>query len=150
FDCGGPDLTTGSNRPTKDAVSLTFMLYGGTTQLPPTPAGPESSSATIRLTGASPSIQLAATSDIPSGRTRVLSSAMPVGCCCGGAGGGAASSFILARACGFSPRSSDLGGMAPRLLNQQCLPSISRHDQWTPASPAVSRHKISAGAAVVH
>jgi hypothetical protein len=93
----------------------------------PTPAAPDSSPPWIRLIGASPSIQLASTSDIPSRRICVFRIRMLGGrcgkCACGG------SSFISCLASSFSHLNSDFGGIGPSRLNQQRLPSMSRHHQ---------------------
>jgi hypothetical protein len=65
YDLGGFVLVsmTGAKRDVDEALSAAVLLYRGTTQLPPTPAGPEMGSPRIRSTGASPSIQFASTSE---------------------------------------------------------------------------------------
>src|SRR6516165_5149524 len=66
------DSITGANRAAKDVLSPAFSWIDGTIQLPPTPAGPDRASPLIRSTGASPSIQFASTSEIPSIHALVL------------------------------------------------------------------------------
>jgi hypothetical protein len=114
---------TGANHTPKDVDSPAFTLYAGTTQLPPTPAGPDRSSPLIRSTGASPSIQLAATSEIPSQRICVFSIRMlgPWGC----AGVGGASTLATASLTSSFVRPSEL-----RLRRHWALP-------FEPAAPAL-------------
>src|SRR5262249_27616789 len=122
-----PGSIIGANRAAKDVVSSTLSLYDGTIQVPPTPAGPDRLSPSIRATGASPSIPFASTSEIPSRAMSVFSIRM---LCVRSAGVDSVfSSTARSLASSFSHLNADLGGTGPSSLNQQRLPSMSRHHQ---------------------
>jgi len=70
---------------------------------------------------------------------------------CSSGAGGAVLFTASPHASSLCHLNCDFGGIGPSRLNQQRLPSMSRHHQWTPGSsrPAAPWQRIAAGAAVV-
>ena len=125
------DLMTEAQSAAKDVVSPAFFCANGTAQSPPTPAGPEMGSLRPGRQARRHRSSSHRPRRSPSQRMRVFSIRMLCLCCSTDAD--TACAFTTSSlAFSFFHLNSAFGGIGPSRLNQQRLPSMSRHHQWIP------------------